>query len=132
MFSARRKPAPQLDFAVREKALACVVVKNPQVRERETGNRGLLLTYQVRVKAWFQAIVRRITGREDDLIERKLELDELGTAVWRMIDGRKEVAELIDEFRREYRLDHREAELSVTAFLRELGRRGLIALHEKE
>ena len=59
---------------------------------------------------------------------RKLELDALGTAVWDLIDGRQSVRALVARFAKQHRLQHRDAEVSVTNFLRELGRRGLIGM----
>ena len=59
---------------------------------------------------------------------RKLQLDELGTAVWGMLDGQKTVSQVIDQFSNLQKLHRREATVSVTLFLRELGKRGLIAM----
>jgi hypothetical protein len=52
----------------------------------------------------------------------------LGTAVWDLIDGRLSVERLIKRFAHLYQLQSREAEMSVTQFLRELGRRGIIGM----
>ena len=56
---------------------------------------------------------------------KKIELDELGTEVWDLLDGRRSVRHLIKSFAGTHQLEPREAEVSVTQFIRELGRRGL-------
>lgn len=114
----------------RDQALACVPVKNPRLAEEENETGEVCVTYQVQVKPWFQGIYKRFSIRRDTVIDRKLQLDELGTAVWRMIDGRRSVREIIAAFQAAHRLGAREAELSVSAFLKELGKRGLLAMRE--
>lgn len=111
----------------RDHALQCIPVRNPQIQEQE-GDEGLCLTYQVRIRPWFKNIVQKITGRSETLIERKLQLDTLGSSVWQMIDGNRNVLGIIEDFQKEHQLNHREAEISVTAFLKELGKRGLIVM----
>jgi hypothetical protein len=114
----------------RDHALGCIPVRNPQIAEQENDNGELCLTYQVRIRPWFQNIVQKITGRTDDIIKRKLQLDVLGSSVWRMIDGQRETREIIEDFQKNHKLNRREAEISVTSFLKELGKRGLIVLRE--
>ena len=93
---------------------------------------GLLLRYPVEVKPWFQSIFKHLSNRDSNIIIRRLQLDTLGSSVWQMVDGSRTVAEIVEQFRKEHQLGIREAELSVTAFLKDLGRRGLIALKEGE
>lgn len=127
--SKNKNPSGNESFT-RDHALGCVPVKNPQIGELEDDNSELCLSYQVRIRPWFQNIVQKITGRSDDLINRKLQLDTLGTTVWRMIDGRRTVRNIVDDFQAMHQLNRREAEISVTTFLKELGKRGLIVLRE--
>ena len=130
--SRKKNPPAADDPFSRKQALACVPVRNPQIREHQNEQGDLCLAYQVRIKPWFQNIVQRITGRTNDIIERKLQLDGLGSSVWQMINGQQNVKELIAEFQSIHQLNHREAEISVTAFLKELGKRGLIVMREKQ
>ena len=58
----------------------------------------------------------------------KLQLDRLGSMVWQMVDGGKDVGTIVKEFSRASGLTLQEAEISVTAFFRQLGRRGLILM----
>jgi hypothetical protein len=59
-----------------------------------------------------------------------LQLDALGTAVWELLDGRRSVQQIIERFADTYSLHAKEAEVSVSQFLRELGRRELIGLRQ--
>jgi hypothetical protein len=125
-----RRPRDDRNALTRNHALECVPVKNPQITEQENDNGELCLSYQVRIRPWFQNIVHKITGKKDDLIRRKLQLDALGTMVWGMIDGKRQAIEIIDDFQKLHQLNRREAEISVTTFLKELGKRGLIVMRE--
>ena len=126
----KQKPLNTNDAITRKHALECIPVRNPQITEQKNDDDELCLTYQVRIKPWFQGIVHKITKRDDDIIERKLQLDVLGSTVWRMIDGKQEVMQIIDAFQTTHKLNRREAEISVTTFLKELGKRGLIIMRE--
>lgn len=133
MFLRRRKNPPgQRPVITRSQALECVPVKNPQVTEQSHTREELCLTYQVQIRPWFQNVVRKITGRDSTVIDRSLQLDSLGSSVWCLIDGRKTTREIIRLFRDANQLNSREAEISVTAFLKELGKRGLIVMRGTE
>ena len=123
--------ADQKNSLSRENALGCVPVRNPQVNEQNNDQGELCLTYQVQVRPWFQGIVQKFTGRTSNILERKLQLDNLGSSVWQMINGQRSVHQLITEFQTAHKLNQREAEISVTTFLKELGKRGLIVMREE-
>lgn len=59
---------------------------------------------------------------------KRIALDELGTFVIELCDGRHTVREMVRRFAREFRLNEREAEVGITTFLRTLARRSVIAL----
>jgi hypothetical protein len=113
----------------RQDALKRVPLKNPHVRESRLESGVALLAYPQQMRPFMAALSRRIGGSAALNQERKLQLDDLGTQVWDMIDGRRSVQDLIERFAERHRLRSREAEVSVTQFLRELGRRGVIGLH---
>lgn len=114
----------------RGQALACTPIRNPEVEE-EKKQEGILLRYPVEVKPWFRSIFKRLSNRDSNIIIRRLQLDALGSSVWQMVDGKLTVAEIAEQFRNTHQLGTREAELSVSGFLKDLGRRGLIALKEE-
>jgi len=80
------------------------------------------------MRPFFAGLVKRIGGPEVQIQMKKLQLDELGTSVWDMINGKFSVRQLVERFARTHQLEAREAEVSVAQFIRELGRRGLIGL----
>ena len=120
----RRRPAGSP--ASREEALACRPAKNPEVRETWLDSGEVMLIYPVRVRPWFASLAKRLGGPAPET--RKLQLDALGTAAWQLMDGRRTVAGVAQAFARRFQLHPREAEVSVTRFLKELGKRGLIGL----
>ena len=88
----------------------------------------VIIHYPVTMRPLFAGVVRRFGGPEVQIQTKKLQLDLLGTSVWDMIDGNASVRQLISNFAAIHQLEPREAEVSVTQFLRELGRRGLIGM----
>ena len=112
----------------RSESLACIPQKTPQVAEKILEDGNVLLDYTITVRPWFAGFLRRFGTVSDGRIKKQLQLDELGTQVWQMVDSRKSVRDLIQQFARTHQLPEREAEVAVTRFLRELGKRGLIGL----
>jgi len=109
-------------------ALNRIPVKNIQVTEARLESGEVVISYPVTMRPFFAGLVKRFGGPEVQIQMKKLQLDELGTSVWNMIDGKFSVRQLIERFARIHQLEAREAEVSVAQFLRELGRRGLIGL----
>lgn len=112
----------------RAEALQCTPLKAPQVYESREENGDVLLFYSVAVRPWFPGLVKRFGGPSDGTRPKKLQLDALGTEVWDLIDGRRTVRKMIQEFTEKHQLHPREAEVAVTRFLRELGNRGLVGM----
>lgn len=61
-------------------------------------------------------------------LERKVKLDDLGTFVFGLIDGRRTVREIVEAFLARYRVNRREAELSTVEFIRSLAQRQAISI----
>jgi len=59
---------------------------------------------------------------------RKISLDEIGSAVWLMCDGRRSLAEISREVQRENNLHRKEAELAVISFVESLAKKRLVLL----
>jgi hypothetical protein len=112
----------------RTEALKFTPVKSTRIQESRLETGVILLTYPVDIKPWVDRIAKRFGKKESKPIEKKLQLDELGTAVWGQINGERSVRQVIQWFAKKYQLHTKEAEVSVTRFLRELGKRGLIGL----
>jgi len=112
----------------RAEALKFTPVKNTLIRETRLETGEVILTYPVVIRPWIDRVVTRFGGKENKAIEKKLQLDELGTAVWEQIDGERSVRQVIQWFAKKYQLHTKEAEVSVSRFIKELGKRGLIGL----
>ena len=111
-------------------ALSCIPVRNPIVLETWLDTGEILLTYPDIRRPWFMKFFQKISNSSDNMRMRKLQLDTLGTDVWNLVDGKSTVINIIDAFAARHRLYHKEAEVSVAQFLRELGRRGIIGMKQ--
>ncbi|HJP34179.1 MAG TPA: PqqD family protein [Candidatus Latescibacteria bacterium] len=57
---------------------------------------------------------------------RTITLDEVGTLVWQMCDGHTSVATMIERLREHYKLDRKEAEVSLLSYLKTLGQKRFV------
>jgi len=110
----------------REQSLAAVPVRNQAIEwdevDGETGPEALLTVPPPQGK-WIPVLRPLLVLPKEP---RKVQLDSLGSEVWRLCDGERTVNGICDELCARYRLSHREAMLSLTTYLRQLGKRGLI------
>lgn len=74
------------------------------------------------------SVLKRLGHAGPEQRFKKLQLDMLGTEVWGEIDGKRSVRQIRDRFADRHRVARREAEIAVTQFLRDLGRRGIIGM----
>jgi hypothetical protein len=112
----------------RTESLACIPYKSPTVTYHTLDHGELRLEYPLTIQPFFVKLAERWQKGQNRPPTRKIELDALGSIVWSMLDGEKTVAFIIKEFAAISGFSLREAEISVTTFIRELGRRGLILL----
>jgi len=110
----------------RAEALACRPVRNREVREEKLESGDLLLTFPLLVRPWLAGLAKAVGLQDRQVLTRKLQLDEMGSLTWTLMDGERSLADLVEIVSRKYRLQRRETEVAITTFLRELGRRGLI------
>jgi hypothetical protein len=127
VFRKKQKRNPQFS---RVQALDCTPVKNIHVKATRLDTGEILLTYPAAMRPWIAGLIRRFGGPSDRSFTKKLQLDELGTQVWDLIDGSTTAQSVIQRFAEDYQLHLKEAEVSVSRFLRELGRRGIIGLRD--
>ena len=122
------KKKPKDPTISRAEALNRVPVKNRQLSENRLESGEVVINYPVTMRPLFAGLIKRFGGPQVQTQMKKLQLDELGTAVWDLVDGKRSVRQLVKTFAGTHQLELREAEVSVTLFMRELGRRGLIAM----
>ena len=111
--------------------MAMVPVKSRDLVEETTPEGLVRLSLPVAVRPALAGWARRLGLWDGRTLRRTVELDVLGSVVWNLLDGRRTAGETAAALAARYRLDAREAELAVAAFLRQLGRRGAIALAEE-
>ena len=122
--------------AARAQSLAMRPIRNPFVRterpegdaEGEGAGGGVVLlipierTRRGRVLAW---ILKRLSRRPVPEFKH-IELDEIGAFIWNLCDGTRTTREMIAQLASAYHLNRRDAEASLSEFLRMLGRRNLV------
>jgi len=112
----------------RAAALNCRPAKSLHITESRLETGEVFLEYPLTVRPWLAAVAKRL-GKSRDVVQiKKLQLDAMGTAVWDLVDGHRSVRRIVQIFAETHRLDNKEAEVSVTSFIRELGQRGLLGL----
>jgi len=124
MLAFWKKKGPQL---TREDSLAAVVVPNRQLRV-ERNAEGTVTLYAPFHAAAFVERIARWLGAPARAGEAKVELDEVGSFVWNLCDGQRNVREMVACLADKYKLNRKEAEASLTEFLRSLAGRNLVAI----
>lgn len=112
----------------RQEALKCVPVRNSSAincTELESGE--IRLEYPLPMSPFFKSIYKRFQNNTA-FPTKKLQLDEMGSLVWMHINGEDSAQTIVSYFADHYGITLHEAEISVTTFLAELGKRGLIAM----
>lgn len=105
-----------------------VPVRNAEVQATSAPDGLVRLAYPLAVKPWFGRLAEKVNLWDQRPMIKRLELDEMGSFVWDRIDGVRSVRRIAGELAAHYGLQAREAELSVTAFIKTIGQRGLIGL----
>lgn len=108
--------------------MACVPVKNAGVAEERLDTGEVLLSYPMTTRPWIDRLAKAVGAGEPKIHVKKLQLDALGTSVWDLMDGIRTVGQIVDAFAEHHLLEAREAEMSVTLFLRQLGKRGIVGM----
>ena len=122
---AGRKPKIE-----RGQALAMIPMRHPLVTWERTENEVVLSIplRQDRVARVVKTMIKTLKMAKELPDARKLGLDEVGSFVWELCDGRRAIDAIVQGVMREYKLTRREAEASVTMFLQTLAKRNLIGL----
>ena len=121
MFKFRKKSR---NDSHRPSLLAAIPVRNHLVRAIALDN-GLRLTAPLKPNA-----LRKIFAPRNSpaMPEKSFDLDDLGAWLWNHLDGKNSVEALIHQFAADHRVNLRESEVSIVAFLKTLTQRDLVAL----
>ncbi|WP_319582323.1 PqqD family protein [uncultured Pseudodesulfovibrio sp.] len=121
----KKRPEPTIS---RAEALGMVPVRNEAVEITELPDGLVRLAYPLAIKPWFGRLADKVGLWDGKPMTKTVELDEMGTFVWRHIDGERSVRNIAQAFTKAYEVQPREAELAVTAFIKTIGQRGIIGL----
>ncbi|MFP3903737.1 MAG: PqqD family protein [Armatimonadota bacterium] len=114
-----RQPEPKL---TREQSMNAVPIRNPLLQWAEKDN-GEIVVAMDRRDDWVGEAMGWLFMVPP---KQKVELDDIGSSVWRACDGENTVNDIIEIIRREYKLSRREVEMSLTKYLQSLGQRKMI------
>ncbi|WP_022666048.1 PqqD family protein [Desulfospira joergensenii] len=114
----------------RQDSLLCVPEKNSLVREKILESGDLVLSWPQEYRPFFLRVRRFLRKSAQKSFLRKIQLDLLGKDVWDLIDGKKNIRTIVKEFAQHHQVNPREAEISVTLFMKSLGEKGLIVIRE--
>lgn len=122
---ASRRPATGPVIFTGSEMLAAVPVRNEQARSEPTDRGDLVVRVPLEPRWYLRPPVTWLLPLRRD---RAVCLDRLGQEIWRACDGERTVEEIVEAFAARHHLRFHEARLSVMAFLRELTRRGVVAM----
>ena len=116
---ARRKPNIN-----KKEALAIIPVRNSLV-EWERKENEIVLTVPTRNDALARLVKKMVRNVPDT---RQIALDDVGSSVWELCDGKRDINSVVTSISADYKLTRREAEASATMFLQTLAKKNLIGL----
>lgn len=111
----------------REQSLSAIPVQNKAVQVSRD-DAGLICITIPRRKAWWVDLLARVFFVPE---EKRVGLDEIGSYVWNLCDGKNDVRSIIGKFQGEFKLNRKEAELSLLNYLRMLAKKKLVGLMVK-
>lgn len=121
MISLRLKKAESP--LTREQAMSAWPVRNPSLTVHE-GEDELITVELPRRKDWVGGALGFLFFVPDS---KPVQLDEVGSFVWKRCDGEHTVNEIAVALAKEYKLNRREVDVSLTQYLQTLGKRGMVA-----
>lgn len=106
----------------RDRAFEARPVRNPSLKWR-VNDEGTVEVIVPRRKDMFGRVMGFLFFVPES---RPITLDEVGTRVWHLCDGEHTVEQVVAALADEYKLQRREVEVSLTEYLRTLGKKGMV------
>lgn len=122
-FFERKMKAPPIN---RERSLSSIPIRNEGVDVDESDPDNLVLNITLQRGTGFLA---RFQPPE---FTRVVKLDELGSFVFKQVDGKTTTMQIIQAFKERYKLNAREAELSCVTFIKSLTSRYAVSIAVKK
>ena len=107
----------------RDQAMAAWPVRNPSLVTHES-EEGLIAVELPRRKDWVGGALGFLFFVPES---KPVQLDEVGSFVWKRCDGEHTVNEIAVALATEYKLNRREVDVSLTQYLQSLGKRCMVA-----
>jgi len=121
LYALRLKKPPGVKVS-REEVLKAIPLRNAAIKWEMDEKGEVSLVVPQRDKLWVK-IVSRIFMIPP---KRVVVLDEVGSFVWSLCDGKNKVEDIVKSLCKRYNLTRKEAEASLLAFFRQLGKRGFL------
>lgn len=130
LFKRKKTPpvTPATTPVVNRDPLAAVPLKAPNVVEFSDAQGLITLERRVPVPPRYGRLLGRLLGRER---KAQTALDENGTSFWQLIDGKRSLDDIANDFRIRLNIPEPEARKVVVLFTKDLMKRDLIQLKIK-
>lgn len=99
-------------------------MKNQLVEWKKNDKGEVCLEIPRRQEPWFRPLFLVFSVPK----RRRIQLDEIGSEVWELCDGKRTVGEIILSFSRTHKLNRKETEVAMLTYFRELAKRRLVGL----
>ena len=108
----------------RERFLSSRPVLNPAIKTEESEDGMVILVIPVERSGLPNVVSKSLSIPE----KKKVQLDEVGSKVWRKIDGNISMSELSKWMESEFKISQREAEVSLNTYFQKLTEKGLAGM----
>jgi hypothetical protein len=98
-------------------------VRNSLIKWDKADNNMISLVVPQKSTLWVRVVSKIFMLPQS----RVVALDEVGSVVWTMCDGHNSIESIVKTLCNKYKLTRKEAETSLLAYFRKLGKRGMIA-----
>ncbi len=115
----KKRPDSQFD---RADILTALPLRNQLIQWEVDDKNEVSLVIPQKQKLWVRIVskVFMLPGK------RVVVLDDVGSYVWQLCDGKNSISHIVKSLCERYRMTRKEAETSLFTFMRQLGKRGII------
>ena len=117
----RKMKKSGLNFT-RDDVMKARPVRNNLIKWEESANSEISLVVPQKETLWVKAVSKIFMLPRS----RVVVLDEVGASVWTMCDGNNSIDTIVKALANRYKLTRKEAETSLMAYFRKLGKRGMV------
>ncbi|RLI37360.1 hypothetical protein DRO55_01495 [Candidatus Bathyarchaeota archaeon] len=115
----KRKKKPKETPISRDEFLKLKPVRNPALKWEKNEKGEVTIRIPIKSKGFAAKILPTVK-------ERRIRLDQVGSFVWELCDGKRTVKDIVDLLNKRYKLLPYEAELSLNTYFNQLSKRRLL------